>query len=126
MLDTIFQVNFDEETETPYIETRARVIRGEHPDLPAGKVMVMRTPILPPGASEEEIREASTTEIVDADHPDDPLYCEECKQIGLSPYAWVENLQPWPPLRHVGRNDPCAPVGAARSTRGAACFRRKR
>ena len=110
IVDTTFTVNFD--AETPYIETRARVIRGEDPSLPAGKVMVTRTPILPAGATLEEIREASTTEIVDAEHPDDPFHCEECKKLGLSPHAWVDNLQPWPP-RCVGRNDPC-PCGSGK------------
>jgi hypothetical protein len=111
LFDTTLKVNFD--GDIPFIETRARVIRGTDPELPAGKVMVMRTPILPPGASEEEYRVASTTEIVDDDHPDDPFHCEECKNLGLSPHAWVENLQPWPPPRpgKIGRNDPC-PCGS--------------
>jgi hypothetical protein len=84
IFDTTVKINVDEGTKMPYIETRARVIRGEDPNLPAGKVMVTRTPILPPGASEEEIRRASTTEIVDDNHPDDPFHCEECKKLGLS------------------------------------------
>jgi hypothetical protein len=67
IFDATVKVNFD--GETPFIETRARVIRGEDPSLPAGKIMVMRTPILPPGASDEEIREASTKEILEGERP---------------------------------------------------------
>jgi hypothetical protein len=104
-----FGVNFD--GETPYIESTARVIEGELDELPKGKIMVTRTPILPPGASEEDHRKATTTEILDAEHSDDPFHCEECKKLGLSPYAWVDNLQPWPPSRKVGRNEPC-PCGS--------------
>jgi preprotein translocase subunit SecA len=113
VFDTTIKIDLDERTRMPYIETRARLIRGESAEVPRGKVMVTRMPILPPGASEEEMRAASTTEIVDDDHPDDPYHCEECKKLGLSPYAWVENLQPWPPRRHVGRNDPC-PCGSGK------------
>ena len=113
MLDAVLKMDFDEETKTPYIVTRARVIRGEHPELPPGKVMVTRMPILPPGASDAEIEEATTTEIVDDDHPDDPFHCEECKKLGLSPHYWLENLQFGPPRPHVGRNDPC-PCGSGK------------
>ncbi len=42
-------VRFD--GEEPFIETRARVIRSADASLPEGKVFVLRTPILPPGAS---------------------------------------------------------------------------
>ena len=52
------------EGEEPYIETRARVIHSAHQSLPEGRVLVVRTPILPPGASDEEIRAATTTEII--------------------------------------------------------------
>ena len=108
---TTFQVNFGD--QGPYIESRARVIQGSDPDLPAGKVMVVRTPILPPGAAEEDIRRASTTEIIDDAHALDPYHCEECKKLGLSPYAWMGQLQPWPFGPHVGRNDPC-PCGSGK------------
>jgi hypothetical protein len=56
-------VRFD--GERPYVEMRARVIRSVNDSLPAGKVMVVRTPIPPPGASDEEIRASTTMEIVD-------------------------------------------------------------
>ena len=101
------------EGETPYIESTARVVEGELAELPKGKVMVTRTPILPPGASEEDHREATKTETVDAVHPDDPFYCEECKKLGLSPHAWVDNLQPWRSPPKIGRNNPC-PCGSGK------------
>jgi hypothetical protein len=110
-VDMMLKVDMD--GDTPYIESRSRVISGEDPELPAGKVMVMRTPILPPGASEEDYRNATTTEIVDSEHPDDPLHCEECAKLGLSPHFWLENMQFGPPRPHVGRNDPC-PCGSGR------------
>ena len=42
--------------KTPYIETREI-------NLPSGKVRVLKTPILPPGASDKAIRAASTIEV---------------------------------------------------------------
>ncbi len=111
LVDATFKLDFDR--ETPYIETRTRVISGKDPELPAGKVMVRRTPLLPPGASEEDYKKATTTEIEVSEHPDDPFYCEDCAKLGLSPHAWMENLQFGPPRPHVGRNDPC-PCGSGR------------
>ena len=56
-------VRFD--GEEPFIETRARVIRSADASLPEGKVFVLRTPILPPGASDEEVRASTTMQILD-------------------------------------------------------------
>lgn len=109
IVDTTFSVNV--EGGTPFIESRARVISGELEGLPKGKIMVRKTPLLPPGASDEDYRRAATMEIVDDEGGDDACYCEDCKSLGLSPYAWLENLQPWRRPPKVGRNDPC-PCGS--------------
>jgi len=110
LVDLTCKVDFD--GETPYVETRSRVISGEDPELPAGTVRVTRTPLLPPGASEEDYRKATTAETVIAGS-DDPFHCEECAKLGLSPHSWVENLQFGSPRPHVGRNDPC-PCGSGK------------
>ena len=99
LVDMTFKVEFD--GEAPYVETRSRVISGEDPELPVGTVRVMRTPLLPPGASEEDYRKATTAETVIA-HSDDPFHCEECAKLGLSPHSWVENLQFGPPATACG------------------------
>lgn len=93
---------------TPYIEMRARVLRSPDGTLPEGKVMVMKTPILPPGASEEEIRARTTTEILDDDHPGEPFHCEACRELGPGSEGWREYLS-WSGGRsgRLGRNDPC-------------------
>ena len=49
----------------PFIETRARVIRSADESLPQGRVFVFKTPILPPGASDEEVRASTTIQILD-------------------------------------------------------------
>ncbi len=109
------------EEETPYVETRARVISSPDGALPEGKVLIMKTPILPPGATDEEIRASTTMEIVDDEHPDDPFYCEECDKIGFPPDGWLEHMDPWPrpkkkrPLR-PGRNAPC-PCGSGKKSK---------
>ena len=96
-----FGVNFD--GETPYIESTTRVIEGETRGITQGQGHGAKDAHLAArGESEEDQRKATKTEIVDAEHPDDPFHCEECKSLGLSPYAWVDNLQPWPPARKVG------------------------
>jgi hypothetical protein len=56
-------VRFD--GEDPFIETRARVIRSADASLPEGKVFVFKTPILPPGASDEEVRALTTMQVLD-------------------------------------------------------------
>ena len=100
--------------EEPYIETRARVLRSPDGSLPAGKVLVYKTPILSHEASEEELAALTTVEIIEDDHPDDPFHCEECEKLGLGPHGWLEHLEAWPPPRptgrranRVGRNAPC-------------------
>jgi hypothetical protein len=64
---TSCKVNFNK--RTPYIETRVRVIRSQTDGLPEGKVVVYRTPILPPGATDDEIRAATTSEIIENEEP---------------------------------------------------------
>ena len=100
--------------ELPYVETRARVISSPDGSFPEGRVLVMKTPIFPPNAAtDEQIRAATTTEIVEDEHPGDALYHGEC---GCGTERWVENWQPWPPPRQKkprrpGRNAPC-PCGS--------------
>lgn len=48
----------------PVIETRARAIGAGCP-IPEGKVLVVRTPILPPNATEARIRAGVTMQLVD-------------------------------------------------------------
>jgi hypothetical protein len=98
----------------PYVETRARVISSPDGSLPGGKVLVMKTPIFPPDfATDEQIRAATTTEIVEDERPGDLLCQDEC---GCETGGWVGNWQPWPPPRRKrsqppGRNAPC-PCGS--------------
>ena len=56
-------VRFD--AENPFIETRARVIRSADASLPEGRVFVFKTPIPPPGTSDEEVRASTTMQILD-------------------------------------------------------------
>lgn len=56
-------VQFD--GEDPFIETRARVIRSADASLPEGRVFVFKTPIMPPGSSDEDIRAFTTMQILD-------------------------------------------------------------
>ncbi len=58
-------VRFD--GEDPFIETRARVIRSAAASLPEGTVFVLKTPILAPGASDEEVRASTTIQILDGE-----------------------------------------------------------
>lgn len=77
----------------PFIESRARAVGREAP-LPQGKMLVVRTPILPPGASREDIEALTEQELVD----DDGVFCPHCAGEAL---------------RSPGRNDPC-PCGSGR------------
>ncbi|HXV63169.1 MAG TPA: hypothetical protein VEK15_20890 [Vicinamibacteria bacterium] len=43
----------------PFIESRLRPLDDRNGPIPKGKMLVLRTPILPPGASEQEIRAAT-------------------------------------------------------------------
>jgi uncharacterized protein YecA (UPF0149 family) len=60
----------------------------------AGKILVTRTPILPPGASKELIEAATERELLDAE---DEVFCPLCAGGEHGP----------------GRNDPC-PCGSGR------------
>lgn len=51
----------------PFIESRARPVGSGNALIPKGKMLVMRTPIFPPGTDDEAIRAATVTEIVDDD-----------------------------------------------------------
>ncbi len=91
---TTCKVNYD--NKIPYIETRARVIRSHRNGLPEGKVVIYRTPILPPGATDDEVRAATTTEVIDNEQP-------SSVREGGEPYGpprsfdqWLDNLEPWP------------------------------
>jgi SEC-C motif len=76
----------------PVIESRARALGAEGP-IPEGKILVMRTPILPPGASEDDIEALTERELID----DDGVFCPHCAAGDRPP----------------GRNDPC-PCGSGR------------
>lgn len=91
---TSCKVNFD--NRTPYIETRARVIRSQKDGLPEGRVVVYRTPILPPGATDDEIRAATTTEIIDGTEPSGVKETREAYGPVWSRDQWLESLVPWP------------------------------
>lgn len=95
--------------DLPYVETRARVISSPDGSLPEGKVLVMKTPIFPPGAAtDEQIRAFTTKEIVEEDaHSGEPICHGECG---------TGHWQTWPPprrkrSRRPGRNAPC-PCGS--------------
>ena len=49
----------------PFIETRARSLGKPAELIPRGKVLVVRTPVLPPGASEEAVRRGTRMLIED-------------------------------------------------------------
>ena len=91
---TTCKVNFD--NRTPYIETRVRVIRSQRDGLPEGKVVIYKTPILPPGATDEEVRAATTSEVVDNEQPNGVKEPGERYTPGWSLDQWIENLEPWP------------------------------
>ena len=91
---TTCKVKFD--NRTPYIETRVRVIRSQESGLPEGKVVIYRTPILFPGATDDEVRAATTTEVIDNEQPN--RVRERGGNYGpvLNFDQWLENLEPWP------------------------------
>ena len=97
-----------------FIETRIRPIGKEGtPGIPAGKVLVMRAPILP-GASAEEIEAKTVSELVDDASPN-RHYCPDCAADGGTGYEWMDQL-PTRPIREetkVSRNEPC-PCGSGR------------
>jgi SEC-C motif len=74
----------------PFIESRARAVGNDAP-LPEGKILVLRTPILPPGTSLDAIEALTERELVD----DDGVFCPHCAALDRPP----------------GRNDPC-PCGS--------------
>lgn len=78
---------------SPVIEMRARPL-GDGGPIPKGKILVSRTPILPPGASEEEIAASTREELIDDDGDD--AFCPFCAESS-----------------GAGRNDPC-PCGSGR------------
>ena len=51
--------------ENPFIETKARVIHSADSSLPEGRVFIFKTPILPPGATEAEIRASTKMQVFD-------------------------------------------------------------
>lgn len=77
----------------PVIEMRARALEDGGP-IPKGKILVSRTPILPPGASEEEIEAATEETLVDDDG--DFALCPLCSDMS-----------------GARRNEPC-PCGSGR------------
>lgn len=87
-----------------YVESRARGV-GRRSPIPKGKVLVSRTPVLPPGASEEEILALSEEELIDDDS--DEAFCPLCQEnhapgaTGHGPVT-AHELEERP-----GRNDPC-------------------
>ena len=60
----------------PFIESRARAV-GDGTPIPKGKILVMRTPILPPGASEEETEALTERMLVD----DDDVLCRRAEEL---------------------------------------------
>jgi len=91
---TTCKVKFD--NRTPYIETRVRVIRSQESGLPEGKVVIYKTPILPPGATDEEVRAATTTEIIDNEQPNRVRERGGHYGPAWNFDQWLENLEPWP------------------------------
>lgn len=63
----------------PFIESRARAVEGAQGPLPKGKILVVRTPILPSGASDADIQALTERELVD----DDGVFCPHCAAVGL-------------------------------------------
>ena len=51
----------------PFVESRARLLGDGEGPIPWGKVLVTRTPILPPGASDEEVKARTERELLDDD-----------------------------------------------------------
>jgi hypothetical protein len=76
----------------PFIESRAKAIGDGTSALPLGKVLVSRTPILPPGASEEELSHATETRLEDDDGSS--WLCEECALALPAGLQWLMNEEP--------------------------------
>lgn len=79
------------EDGAPFIETRVAPLAGVPGPIPAGKVLIVRTPILPPGASEAEVRERMEERLID-DDGGDPLYCPDCAADEGDGHAWLNAL----------------------------------
>ena len=93
----------------PYIESRLRPVddAADGP-IPKGKILVVRKPLLRPGASEDE-----TSELVDDDGSDE-VFCPECAAAGQDPdevLHMMRSVTPFGGRPKSGRNDPC-PCGS--------------
>ena len=96
----------------PYIESRLRAVddAADGP-IPKGKILVLRTPLLTPGANEDE----TESELIDDDGSDE-VFCPECAAAGHDPDEWlhlVPSLIPLGERPKSGRNDPC-PCGSGK------------
>ena len=96
----------------PVIESRLRAIAdtADGP-IPRGKILVVRTPLLSPGAGEPE----TESELVDDDGSDE-VFCPECAAEGHDPDEVLQLLQSAASFGErpkSGRNDPC-PCGSGR------------
>lgn len=86
-----------------YVESRARGVGARSP-IPKGKVLVSRTPVLPPGATDEEILALTEEELIDDDG--DGTFCPLCNEVhdgdpGHGPVTAHEFDE------RPGRNEPC-------------------
>ena len=96
----------------PYIESRQRAV-GDAKDgsIPKGKILILRKPLLAPGASEDE----TERELVDDDGSAE-VFCPECAAAGQDPDDVLDVLRSKIPVGERpkgGRNDPC-PCGSGR------------
>jgi hypothetical protein len=96
----------------PYIESRLRPVDdAADGSIPKGKILVVRTPLLRPGASEDE----TESELVDDDGSDE-VFCPECAAAGHDPdeaLRLMRSVIRTGDRQKRGRNDLC-PCGSGR------------
>jgi hypothetical protein len=80
----------------PFIESRVFPFGEAGGPIPKGKILVIRMPILPPGASDEEIKAQMEQRLID-DDGSGPLFCPDCEAETGNGYEWLEETMPWVP-----------------------------
>ena len=78
-----------------FIESRVSPFGASEGPIPNGKVLVIRMPILPPGASDDEIKAKTEQKLVD-DDGSEPLFCPDCEAETGNGYEWLDETMPWP------------------------------